>query len=67
LYIKLFLNFILAEVFNGGFELCIVNIVSMKKRALCVKLGMQVLKHFCVLKAVKRETDYPTSKENVTN
>ena len=28
---------------------------------------MQILKQFCVLKAVKRQTDFPTFKENVTN
>jgi len=28
---------------------------------------MQILKQFCVLKAVKRGTVYPTFKENVTN
>lgn len=28
---------------------------------------MQILKQFCILKAVKRGTDYPTFKENVTN
>jgi hypothetical protein len=49
------------------FELCRVNIVSIKKRALSIKLGMQILKQFCVLKAVKRGTDCSTFKENVTN
>jgi len=28
---------------------------------------MQILEQFCVLKTVKKGTDYPTLKENVTN
>ena len=34
---------------------------------MCIKLGMQILKQFYILKAAKRRTDYPTCKENVTN
>jgi hypothetical protein len=64
---KLLLNFVLAKVFNGGLKFCIVNIISIKKKALCIKLGIKILKQFCILNVVKRGTDYPTFKENVTN